>query len=88
MQRKDMPVVIEGITYYSVEEIAQALGISRTTFWRWRALSNELPTGRRYRGKMVVFTEQEMEAIRSFANRLEPVRRSNKAQLKLFNGSR
>lgn len=87
MQRKDMPVVIEGTTYYSVEEIAETLGISRSTFWRWRDLSDELPAGRRYR-KLVLFTEQEMEAIRGFANRLEPVRRRNKAQMKLFNGGK
>ena len=80
-----MSIVIEGVPYYSVEEIAKDLGVSRSTFWRWRALSAELPTGRRYRGKMVVFTKEEVEAIRGFANRLEPVRRPSKAQMKLFN---
>lgn len=88
MQRKGLSVVIEGTTYYCVEEIAQSLGISRSTFWRWRRLSNELPTGRRYRGKMVLFTEQEREAIRGFANRLEPVHRPNKAQMTLFHRSK
>jgi predicted DNA-binding transcriptional regulator AlpA len=86
MQREIMPVVIGGTTYYPVEEIVKDLGVSRSTFWRWRALSDELPTGRRYRGKMVVFTQEEVLAIRSFANRLEPVRRPNRAQMKLFNG--
>jgi predicted DNA-binding transcriptional regulator AlpA len=88
MQQEIMPVLIEGIAYFSVEEIAKDLGVSRSTFWRWRALSEELPTGRRYRGKMVVFTKEEVEAIRGFANRLEPVRRSNRAQMKLFNGNK
>jgi len=88
MQREIMPVVIEGTSYFSVEEIAKDLRVSRSTFWRWRALSEELPAGRRYRGKMVVFTKEEVEAIRGFANRLEPVRRPNRAQMKLFNGNK
>ena len=88
MQRQIMPVLIDGKTYYPVEEIAKDLGVSRSTFWRWRALSDALPSGRRYRGKMVVFTQEEVEAIRGFANRLEPVRRPNRAQMKLFNGNK
>ena len=88
MQHESMPVVIEGTVYHCVEEIAKELGISRSTFWRWRALSHELPSGRRYRGKMVVFTTEEVEVIRSFANRLEPVQRPNKAQMRLFNGNK
>ena len=53
-------------------------------------LSEEnLPVGRRYRGgKMVLFTEEEVEAIRGFANRLEPVQRASRDQMKLFNGIR
>jgi predicted DNA-binding transcriptional regulator AlpA len=77
-----MSVLIDGTKYYSAAEIAKELGISRSTFWRWRLLSEEnLPTGRRYRsGKMVLFTEAEV------ANRLEPVERANRNQMKLFNG--
>ena len=88
MQHEIMPVVIDGTLYHRVEEVAQELGISRSTFWRWRALSDELPAGRRYRGKMVVFTTEEVEIIRSFANRLEPIRKPNRAQMKLFNGNK
>jgi transposase-like protein len=88
MQREIMPVLIDGKTYYSVEEIAKDIGVSRSTFWRWRALSDDLPGGRRYRGKMVVFTQEEVHTIRSFANRLEPVRRPSKSQMKLFNGNK
>ena len=85
-----MPVIIDGTRYYSAAEIAKNLRISRSTFWRWRGLSEEnLPVGRRYRGgKMVLFTEEEVEAIRSFANRLEPVQRANRDQMKLFNGTK
>ena len=69
-----MPVVIEGTPYFSVEEIAKDLGVSRCALsGAGELLSEELPAGRRYRGKMVVFTKEEVEAIRGFANRLEPV---------------
>lgn len=90
VQRGKMSVLIDGTRYFSVEEIAKVLGISRSTFWRWRGLSEEnLPTGRRYRGgRMVLFTEEEVQAIRGFANRLEPVQRPNRDQMKLFNGLR
>lgn len=85
-----MPVLIDETTYYSAAEIAKGLGISRSTFWRWRLRSEgNIPSGRRYRGgKMVLFTEEEVEAIRGFANRLEPVQRPNRDQMKLFNGVR
>src|SRR5262249_53033474 len=51
-QRTLMPVMIEGKRYYSAAEIAKTLGISRTTFWRWRRSRTEanIPVGRRYRG--------------------------------------
>jgi predicted DNA-binding transcriptional regulator AlpA len=85
-----MPVLIEGTEYFSAAEIAKKLGISRSTFWRWRGLSEEnLRVGRRYRGgKMVLFTEEEVEAIRGLANRLEPVQRASRDQMNLFNGIR
>jgi predicted DNA-binding transcriptional regulator AlpA len=90
LQRGRMSVLIDGTKYYSAAEIATELGISRSTFWRWRGLSEEnLPAGRRYRGgKMVLFTEDEVRAIREFANRLEPVERTSRDQMKLFNGTR
>jgi predicted DNA-binding transcriptional regulator AlpA len=90
VRRGSMSLMIDGIRYYSAAEIARTLGISRSTFWRWRALSEEnLPTGRRYRsGKMVLFTEEEAQALRGFANRLEPVQRTSRDQMKLFNGAR
>lgn len=82
-----MPVLIDETRYFSALDIANELGVSRTTFWRWRN-EGSIPTGRKYRGRMVVFTEDEVEAIRAFANRLEPIGAANRSQLKLFNGSR
>jgi predicted DNA-binding transcriptional regulator AlpA len=83
-----MPVLIDGIRYFSAIEMVKELGVSRSTFWRWRS-RREIPTGRRYRrGKMVLFTEEEFAAVREFANHLEPVAGSNRDQMKLFNGVR
>jgi predicted DNA-binding transcriptional regulator AlpA len=84
-----MPVLIDGTKYFSVDDVAQGLSVSRSTFWRWRRRAEgNLPTGRLYRGgRMVLFTEEEVRAIREFANRLEPVERVNRDQMKLFNGT-
>jgi hypothetical protein len=73
--------------------------ITRQNRYDWRKIEvvfgegkgqeENLPVGRRYRGgKMVLFTEEEVEAIRGFANRLEPVQRASRDQMKLFNGIR
>jgi predicted DNA-binding transcriptional regulator AlpA len=85
---RKMPVLIEGIRYFSAIEMVKELGVSRSTFWRWRA-EGKIPKGRKYRGgKMVLFTEEEFEVVREFANHLEPVEGSNRDQMKLFNGVR
>ena len=82
---KRMPVVIETIRYFSAAELAKELRVSRTTFWRWRS-EHGLPAGRKYRGgKMVLFTDIEVQAYRSFANRIEPIEGPNLDQMKLFN---
>jgi hypothetical protein len=67
-----MPIEIEGIEYVTAADIHRALGIARQTLWRWRR-NRKIPQGRRYRDKAIVFTHQELEAIREYANRLEPV---------------
>lgn len=66
-----MPIEIEGVTYFSAADIHREIGITRQTLWRWRK-AREIPQGRRYRGRKVVFTKQEIKAIREYANRLEP----------------
>ena len=84
-QTSVMPVLIENIRYFYAIEIYKELRVSRTTFWRWRA-DGSIPNGKRYRGKRVVFNEEELAAIREYADRLEPTEPVNRSQMKLFNG--
>jgi predicted DNA-binding transcriptional regulator AlpA len=62
---------IDGTIYLSVGSVAERVGVSRTTLWRWRHES-KIPKGQRYRGRQVVFTEDEARAIHEYAHRLEP----------------
>jgi hypothetical protein len=78
-----MPIEIEGVTYFSPTDIRRDLGVPRQTLWRWRK-ARKIPQGRRYRDRQIVFTRQEVEAIRNYANRLEPVEPTQTNQLKLL----
>ena len=80
-----MPVLIGNIRYFYAVEIYTELRVSRTTFWRWRA-EGRIPMGKRHRGGKVLFNEEELAAIREYANRLEPAEPVSRNQMKLFNG--
>ena len=67
-----MGIELEGILYLSASEVTQQIGITRQTLWRWRQ-EGHVPLGRRYREKQVLFTSEEVEAIRGYANRMEPL---------------
>ena len=78
-----MPLTIEGVCFYTNTEVADILGVSRQTLWRWRA-EGGVPQGRRYRRKAVVFTQEEFDQIAAFANRVEPIQSDGRAQRALF----
>jgi predicted site-specific integrase-resolvase len=65
---------INDTTYFSTTQILQELGISRQTLWRWRQ-QGKIPPGHRYRDGKVLFTAREVEAIKQFANHIEPIGR-------------
>ena len=67
-----MPRIIEGQEYYTNSEVADHLKVSRQTLWRWRE-KGTIPAGLRYRTRQVLFSSDEVEAIRQFANKLEPI---------------
>lgn len=78
-----MAIEIQGTVYYAANEIMEELGISRQTLWRWRR-AGKIPRGHRFRDGKVMFTDEERDAIRQFANRIEPITETERDQLKLF----
>lgn len=77
-----MPVEVDGVTYYSASEVASVVGISRQSLWRWRTVGR-VPPGRKYRDRQILFTARELEQVREYANRLEPVEPAS-TQFRLF----
>jgi len=77
------PVAIDGTFYFSATDVAAVLKISRQTLWRWRR-AGKIPLGHRFRDGQTLFTEGEVEEIRSFAHRIEPIGATDRNQLELF----
>jgi predicted DNA-binding transcriptional regulator AlpA len=78
-----MPLQINGAEYFSAAEVADGVGVSRVTLWRWRQ-DGRIPRGNRLRGRQVLFTKGEVEAIRDYALRVEPISPEGSDQLSLF----
>ena len=66
-----MPILIQGIDYFTAADIQREVGVVRQTLWRWRR-ARVIPQGLRYRNKTIVYTRAEVETIRDYSNRLEP----------------
>jgi predicted DNA-binding transcriptional regulator AlpA len=81
-----MPIEIGGARYFLAVEVAKTVGVTRQTLWRWRQ-EGKIPPGHRYRDRQVLFSETETEAIREYANRIEPINVDSAQQLRLFSGS-
>lgn len=79
-------VKINGTEYVSAGEVAREVGVSRQTMWRWRQ-DGKIPVGQRFRDGRVLFTAEELQEVRRFANRLEPIDETDQHQLKLFQES-
>lgn len=82
-----MPLEIAGVPYFNAADIQRDVGVARQTLWRWRK-AGKIPQGRRYRDRQVVFTEQEVRAIREYSNRLEPADAAEGAERASAAGSR
>lgn len=57
-----MAVEIEGDRYYSLQEVAELVNVSRQTLWRWRQ-EGSVPLGRSLRGRQLLFSEFELNLI-------------------------
>ena len=73
-ERSTMSLQVNDTTYFSVTEILPELSVTRQTLWRWRQ-EGKIPAGHRYRDRQVLFTANEVEEIKQFAHRLEPIGR-------------
>lgn len=78
-----MPTMIQDKRYFAASEVADAVRVSRQTLYRWRQ-DGKIPAGRRYRDRRVLYTDEEIEMIREYANRLEPIGPVDSSQLRLF----
>lgn len=67
-----MGIEIEQIQYLTMTEVAEEIQRSRMTLWRW-VKAGHVPTGRRYRNLERLFTIQDLEMIKKYANRLSIV---------------
>jgi len=67
-----VPLEVNERRYWTATEVISEVGITRQTLWRWRQ-DGHVPKGTRYREKTVVFTHDELEAIRSYSNRMAPI---------------
>jgi predicted DNA-binding transcriptional regulator AlpA len=77
------PVEIDGVAYFAATEVAAILKISRQTLWRWRR-AGKIPVGHRFRDGQTFFTQNEVDEIKEFAHRIEPIDTSDRSQLELF----
>lgn len=78
-----MPTVIHEVEYFTHCEVADQVGIDRTTLWRWKK-EGKVPPGRRFRGNQVLFTAAEVKVIEDYAFRIEPISTADRDQLRLF----
>jgi len=80
-----MPVEVHGKRYLQATEVAKEVGVTRQTLWRWRR-DGTIPLGRKYRGRQIIYTANEIELIREFAERIEPVDDQHRREKTLFEG--
>jgi len=62
-----MPTPLDGKTYYSAQETADAAGISKATLLRWIKTKRVKDAEKRDRNGWRLFAEPEVQAIREVA---------------------
>jgi hypothetical protein len=66
-----MSVVYNRQRYYRTSEICQAVGVSRTTLWRWIKAGILVDTAKRDRRGWRLFTETDLKTIKSEVQRVK-----------------
>ena len=66
-----MPLNVNNEKFYTMSEVAERAGVARQTIWRWKR-DDKIPNGRRYRGRELLFTSDEVVEICDYAHRIEP----------------
>lgn len=66
-----MSVVIKGKKYYRTREALQMAGISRATWYRWRAANIVSDVQQKDRRGWRLFTEREVKKLREFAQQVK-----------------
>ena len=78
----------DGSRYSSVSDVAETVGVTRRTLYRWIEQDKVKGPGyERQRDKRRFFSQSEVDAVATFANQVAPVADSPD-QMKLFNGTR
>lgn len=67
-----MPTIVNDKQFFTATEVAEDVGVVRQTLWRWRQ-QGKIPAGHRYRDRQILFSEAELEKVRTFAHKLEPL---------------
>ena len=67
-----MPIAVNGTEYALLEDVSKRLRVSRTTLWRLRR-AQQIPLGSKFRGRLILYTPDEVEQIRLYVNRIEPI---------------
>jgi excisionase family DNA binding protein len=80
-----MAVVIEGQRYFSKSEVAEMVGISRPTLYRWIDEGKVPHPGyERKRDRRFFYSEAEAKAVQEFAHQMDRVESDSRDQLPLF----
>ena len=77
-----VPFFVSGTPFYTATEATEIVGVSRQSLWRWRR-DSLVPCGRRYRGRELLYTRDEVEAIYAHAHRLERADAAERLALQL-----
>jgi len=81
-----MAIIIDGARFYSLQEVAVLVSISRQTLWRWRQ-EGRVPKGHRHRGRQVLFSERELELVWRQAGNLSLGASSVRSEIYLDNAA-